>query len=256
LLKQISAIGVIGLMFMPSSVSAGTVGSETTAGYSLAGGSIMAIGCAAVRALTMDEDIEEEGYDRRGWYVGAGGTYARQSFEDEVGESFINAFDQPNSPNLNKRASFDPAKDEIGVNFTAGFRCHPRMATEIEYERMLGYFEGPALRRQAFVNDRADTEVQLATFNSKGYLLTGRVQPFGLFGVGFMRTEFKQRNRSNGKRFYHEKEAVFTLRMGGGVDFYATEHVVLTVGADYIRGFGALDGATMMMYSLGMQYRF
>ena len=78
----------------------------------------------------------------------------------------------------------------------------------------------------------------------------------GLFGAGFLRFEFKQRNRSTHVRWYRDSQASFALRLGGGVDLYATEHIVFNVGADFIRPYGELRDSELMMYSLGIQYRF
>ena len=255
MLKQISAIGVIGLLFVPSSVSANNLEGETAGFYSLAAVAVMAPFCAVLRALTMDEDVEETGYDRRGWFLGVGGTYGRQK---NIEESLLGTFQ---SEKVGKRfpysnATMDPAKDELGINVRGGFRCHPRVSTELEYERMLGSFEGPALRRPSNVNDRGKIEVMLLTANAKGYLMTGRIQPYGLFGAGVLRFEFKQRNRVNARRFFRDSQAAFTLRLGGGVDLYATENIVLNVGADFIRPYGELRASELMMYNVGIQYRF
>jgi opacity protein-like surface antigen len=256
LLKQIFAIGVIGLMFMPAPAFASNIDGETAAGYGLGGALIMAVACTAVRAFTMDEDVEEEGYDRRGWYGALGGTYARQNFGNAFDKEYREKSKDDNTVSPDVAAFSGLSRWEPGFNIRAGYRCHPRMSTEIEFERLLGNFQGAAPRRPVRPMDLGKIEITLATVNTKVHLLTGRIQPFGLIGGGFMRAEAKVRDPVATRNIYRNVDTVFTLRLGGGADLYATDHIVLSVGADYIRPYGELKGAKMWMYNAGLQYRF
>jgi hypothetical protein len=46
------------------------------------------------------------------------------------------------------------------------------------------------------------------------------------------------------------------MRFGGGLDFYATEHVVLTLGIDYVLPFGDLEDLDYVSIGWGLRYRF
>ena len=129
------------------------------------------------------------------------------------------------------------------------------MSTELEFE--IVDFDGKAPRVLATPGDWAEWETMVVTVNTKAYATTGRVQPFGLFGAGFMRTELKHRRQITDIKIFDDTSAAFTLRLGGGVDFYITKHIVMSAGAHYILPFGGkLDKMDMLMYNMGLQYRF
>ena len=93
----------------------------------------------------------------------------------------------------------------------------------------------------------------VVTANVKGYFLTGRYQPFLLVGGGGMTAEAKVRalglsasERLNG----------FAMRFGGGIDLYATKHVVVSVGTDYVLPFGDLKDLDYISIGWGFEYRF
>ena len=66
----------------------------------------------------------------------------------------------------------------------------------------------------------------------KGYLLTGRYQPFVQIGAGFVAQEFLHVKNNGDKDVY--KKTNFALRAGGGLDFYATKNIVVNVNVDYL----------------------
>jgi len=46
------------------------------------------------------------------------------------------------------------------------------------------------------------------------------------------------------------------MRFGGGIDIYATKHVVVSLGIDYVLPFGKLDAMDYISVNWGIQYRF
>ena len=92
----------------------------------------------------------------------------------------------------------------------------------------------------------------------KGYFLTGRYQPFLLIGAGAMqaKTKLKQPSGLAFTGLGNESENAFALRFGGGIDLYATEHVVVSVDADYVLPFGDLDALDYVTIGWGIEYRF
>jgi len=164
---------------------------------------------------------------------GVGGSYAIEVFEDDVVADFQNSF---------------------GVNGRAGYRCHPRFSAEVEVEWLDGF--------ETVISDSKfgkifafDAEPLVVTVNTKGYLLTGRYQPFVLLGMGAMMADLGVRNLVAGLSG-SVSETGFAMRLGGGIDFYATKHVVVSVEADYVLPFDDLEGLDYISIGLGLQYRF
>jgi hypothetical protein len=46
------------------------------------------------------------------------------------------------------------------------------------------------------------------------------------------------------------------MRFGGGIDLYATKHVVVSAEVDYVLPFGDLENLDYLSFGLGLQYRF
>ena len=104
---------------------------------------------------------------------------------------------------------------------------------------------------------RAKVDPLVMTVNAKGHLLTGRTQPFLLAGIGFMniQTESYQLPGSTMSSASGNKTD-YAMRFGGGVDFYATKHIVASLEGSYVLPTGRLQGWDYYTFGLGMQYRF
>ena len=200
-------------------------------------GVLMGAACIVAAAPGAEPDTVEDGYARRGWLVGAGGSYAMETFEDDMESEFQSALGPTVSVSVD---------DSFGVNGRAGYRCHPRFSAEVEVEWLDGF--------EADVSDppssaTIDAEPWVVTANTKGYLLTGRYQPFVLLGAGVMTAEFTV---GSGR----VRETDFAMRFGGGIDLYATKHVVVSAEVDYVLPFGDLEDLDYLSFGLGFQYRF
>jgi len=160
-------------------------------------------------------------FARNGVYLGVAGTYA---FEN---------FDTPGSLD---------ADDTLGLNARLGYRLHPYVSAELEFEWLEGFDLNVA---------GAEVEAWALTANAKGHLMTGRIQPFLLVGLGIMQAEI-----DGAGVFGDPKQEGFAARFGGGVDVYATENFVVSVGADYVLPTGDLDGLDYVALQWGFQYRF
>jgi len=124
---------------------------------------------------------QESQYARTGPYVGTGLALGFDNF-DGVG-------------NLDLSTG-------IGFDIWGGFRIIPTLAVEAQIEYIDRINIGPA-----------ELDVFTFTANVKGYLLTGRVQPFLLAGIGASVWDANVVSSASG----------FSARFGGGVDFYLTE---------------------------------
>ena len=127
-----------------------------------------------------------------------------------------------------------------------GYRLHPNFAieTQIEY----GGFEAELA---GFI----DIDIDLVTFttNAKAYVLTDRIQPFVLVGVGAMVVELEANAFGSS---ISDSESDFVARFGGGVDFWLTESISLGLASSYVFTTGDIDGFDYVSLGAALQYRF
>jgi len=171
----------------------------------------------------------------------------------------------PGDPGLYTFSLDDVDSDSFGGTGRVGYRCHPYISAELQFEA-LDKFEGTIMETDTPFNDSPrnfDLELEslVLTTNAKGYLLTGRYQPFVLLGVGFMRMESKTRDFSGGTipgfaAQQSERTAEFAARYGAGLDFYLTDNVVVSAEGSYLMPTGKLDGLDYYQFSVGLLYRF
>ncbi|MCA9473209.1 MAG: porin family protein [Nitrospira sp.] len=173
-------------------------------------------------ALAMAQGNEEHSeFARNGFYIGGGGMYALEEFNDTGVLSF---------------------KDSEGFNFRLGYRFHPHFAIEAEGERVIGFD-----LKQATL----DIETWTATLNAKVFALTGRIQPFGLVGIGAMTaTADSSLLRSN------ITETGIAARFGGGADFYLTPNWLINAEITYVAPGGDVDDLDYVALGGGIQFRF
>ncbi len=174
-------------------------------------------------------------YARPGFYLGVGalgGTYLEA--EDEIEDAL--------APFV---ASVD-VETVVGLEAYAGYRLHPNFAIEAEFEWLPD--------ADIDVNDvsLAELDVWTLTANAKLFPLTGRIQPFVLAGAGVIDAELED-TVGLGLR---EEETGFVARFGGGLDLYATERFLFSLGADYLLPSGDLDGLDHVTFGGDLQFRF
>jgi opacity protein-like surface antigen len=255
LLKQLTVIGLTGLALVAAPASADQASSVAGAvGMAVAS----ALACAA-GAISLDEEDPNDGYDRRGFFVNLGASSAIEQFDDEHAEP--NRLDKLfNRFNKTKHEYVGWDSDSAAINAALGYRCHPRFSVEGEVNYVDG-FKGDINRLFGNVH-RATVDFQpiVVTTNLKGYLLTGRFQPWVQGGLGFMYARFKQIvhpkpvDQPELVTKSHDEKTRLALRAGGGLDFYATKNIVLQVKADYIH----IPTLALHFLSIGggVEYRF
>ncbi len=215
----------------------------TTFGRALA---CAAAGIAALAAGAGPAHAEfpEPDYARSGWYLGLGGIYAIEDISMDTTQLGT----VPPEP-----AATDPKFDNSGgVDFRAGYRVCPRVAVEFDYQWQAGFdSSNPAVVVPG--SDGIEIDTHLLSLNAKVFAATGRWQPYGLLGASLL---------------IFNKEIVdltpkpwdidygFAPRFGLGLDFYASEHWVLTLEGTYIVPVGVVDGANMGTVGASFQYRF
>jgi opacity protein-like surface antigen len=235
-------------------------------------GAISSVLCVLTGVYVLDdEESSNEGFDRTGFFIGAGATFAGENFSDrpvnDIADIFSNqpGNDVPPVPGPETKASAD---DSWSINGHGGYRCHPRYSIAFSLE----YFGGFDTQWTGVLGTGSDDiDIFAATVDIKGYLLTGRYQPYLLLGGGTMNIQTKVTNPTGiGKgpvpgggrgpiitpivqsRDYTD----FVFRFGGGIDLYATEHVVVNIGANYLLPLGEVSGVDLFSVGGGIEYRF
>jgi hypothetical protein len=181
-------------------------------------------------------------YARDGFYIGASiAGVGYQGISNEV-RRFVAG------PTGSVRAN---SKAAAGANFRVGYRMHPRVASEVHFE----WLTPAGISLSGDVDDPRAFEVQswVVSANLKGYVLTGgSVQPFLLVGAGMMSAELDDK----GNYGFAVDDFSFVGRMGGGLEYYFTPHLVGTVDLTYVLPVGDLDTFHFISGGLGLQYRF
>jgi opacity protein-like surface antigen len=210
-MNKILALGALALALSATSARAGAYG-ETEQTEEAP---------AAASAEMKVEETEEE-FGRTGPYIGVGGLYAFELF-DQHGGSGANV------------------ANSGGFHVRAGWRFHPNVAVEALYEWFHefdvdpdGHYDGWAL-----------------TLNGKVFALFGRFQPYALIGAGYMDIA---RHSLAGSTAQSGDD--FTLRFGGGLETAITEHISIGPEVAYLCPFANADDVDMVTLALGLRYTF
>jgi opacity protein-like surface antigen len=173
----------------------------------------------------------EPDYGRPGFYLGAAFALGFENFD--TGSSDV---------------TFETA---MGVDAWVGYRIIPNLAVELELEYLGGF--SPA----EIGGDMAHLDIFDLTTNVKGYVLTGRFQPFALIGIGMMDVSFTE--AASG---WDSHSQAFVGRFGIGMDFYVTENFSVGARGSYVLVSSAANGRIStenldhMDLTIGAQFRF
>jgi opacity protein-like surface antigen len=202
-------------------------------------------------------------YARNGFYLGVTAVAGINLFEDQLEKDLTNELSDPTRVVSDLDAEKTLGTEAIvGLNGRFGYRFHPNLSAEAQIEILTGVHangtDGKASTTANFRFAKYSVRPTVYTTNVKGYLplLNGRLQPFALVGVGTMRTKtkvsdlkglnFSETYRLNG----------FATRFGGGLDFYATESLIVSLGLDYVLPFGDVKGYDYFSGNAGILVRF
>ncbi|HIF91700.1 MAG: porin family protein [Myxococcales bacterium] len=175
-------------------------------------------------------------YSRPGPYVGLGVAVAVFTEAEDAAERELRALGYVAD------VSYDTG---VGLDLVAGYRFHPHMAAQLHLQYLpdVGISEdGVEVLNPDFLTFTADL---------KGYLLTGRVQPYALAGLGIMHLD-----SPDTPFFFPFDFTNFAARLGCGVDYYLTENFVLNAEIGGVIPTGTLEDHEQFTFSAGLQYRF
>ncbi len=170
-------------------------------------------------------------HSRSGVYGGIGGLYAIEAFDNTGPLKF---------------------KSAPGFNFRLGYRFHPHIAVEVMGERV-DAFDLDLAGSGISGSGEAEINTWAGTLNGKFFALTGRVQPYGLLGIGVMQAELKATGPGGSVEL---DETDLAFRYGAGIDSYITEHWVFNLEASYVQPTEDVDNLNYYSLGGGIQYRF
>lgn len=175
-------------------------------------------GPAAAPAPPAVVETVETDYAATGPYLGVGGLYAIEFFSDG-----------------NARTD-----NSAGFHVRAGYRFMPNMSVELLYQYL-----------NKFDVDPGHIDGWSLTANAKAYVLTGRIQPYALVGVGYINT--------GGSAGNHPAAASTgdgtLMRFGIGMDVCLGEHWAIGPELAYDLPFGSAEDLDYMDVSIGVRYK-
>jgi len=259
-----AVIVVVGLFLLSSSAThAGSTDGPVAIGTTVAIGAVASIACWAIQSdswsppkenekTEVSTDPAETGstatFARTGWFAGLQGIYAIGDYA-EAEESALQEALAPFAIRV------DPGDHGWGVGGNAGNRCHERFATEAEVQWMTGFTGDVYAEGQGRIS-RFYLDVLTGTVNFKGYLLTGRFQPYGLIGIGAMTVDSRIEDTVGNAPEKNTSNTMFAARFGGGIDVYVTRHIVAKAGVDYLMPISGIKNFKALIVDAGLEYRF
>ncbi len=175
------------------------------------------------------QEADVSPFAREGVYVAAGPSYG--FLDDKVDGEF---------------------EDSEGFNGRIGYRAHPKIAVEGEFEFI------NSLDRSANTRRNKAENLWVATVNAKIFMLTHRVQPYLLVGLGF--SLFDEIDHDDGDPDDgdpdEEERNDFEARVGVGTDVYLTSFLYGYIEGSYAITTGELQEFAYLSWTTGVGIRF
>ena len=185
--------------------------------------------CLAFASQATAQRIEWDDSDDPlvGIYIGLGGLFALENFDRDAaiaGDTLKIGADNAG-----------------GFELRGGYRVHPNFAGELLFQ----YYANFSVKDRNLSGENDSFNGWSLTANVKGYPILGRIQPYALAGVGAL--------------VFNEKRGEdlgFVARVGGGIDVYILESVVVDLEIVYVLPAGSLDDYQFTTFAAGIQYRY
>jgi hypothetical protein len=180
----------------------------------------------------------ESDYTRNGLYVSFGGSAAFPTvLQNELNDQLVGSTDIDTG---------------LGVEARMGYRFHPRLAAEVQYD----YIREIDVRANfRGINSRvqANIPMHIVTANAKAFVLgTGQGQAYLLGGIGIMSAETKDVAVFDPDI----DDTTFTGRVGVGVDVYPSENFSFYGEVGYVIPTDALQDLQHVSVSVGVTVHF
>lgn len=213
-----------------------------------------------------DEAVDEDPFDRPGFYAGISGVYTYNFFDQEI-EDFL-------EDELGEQGSVD-IEDSGGLGARVGYRAASWFAAEVQYEWIETYdvdVSGDLGPGGSNIAGRLyDIEGHTLTLNTKWIVPFWRIQPYLLIGAGYSFYDVGRgplaaplEAADDDIEIEGGKQGAFAGRAGLGLDLYLTQHIVVMTEATAMvttedfdtPSEGAIDDLYYLSFSAGLQYRF
>ena len=206
-------------------------------------------------------------FDRRGFYMGAGGTYQYNVLNSQI-EDVLQ--DEVDDSLLGANARFD-LEDSGGIHAIVGYRAMSWFAIELQYEWIDEYeIKGSTDVPVPVSGNLYGIEGHTLTVNTKWIVPTWRIQPYFLLGGGVAISDVSNGNLTDalaalgatGGEIDEGQHATPAGRAGLGLDLYVTRHIVLNLQGSILvttlkePDIDDVDDLNYMGFSAGLQYRF
>lgn len=162
-------------------------------------------------------------YSRSGGYVGGSLSFAGEEFGDV----------DPTTGN--------DSDDAIGFSVRTGYRILPWGGIEFAYEQFDEFDVGSA-----------EVDMQSLMLQGKVYPFTGRLQPYALGGIGYVRSDVD----FDAPTVRDFDTSDFSWRLGGGLDLYLIDMLPLFAEVAYTWPTDDLDDLEFWTASVGAYFRF
>ena len=199
------------------------------------------------------EEAEDEGEDESAWEPTHRGVYlvAHASYAFPTEPSGIED-DAQHAAGFGALPLNSHVEDSWGFGVRLGYRVIDRLALEGHFE-----FLNDISIEQHLQTDGSDNSTiarfLTATGNAKGYLLTGRIQPYVLAGIGYGYSDVDPQGGNGGT---DDRSSGFVARFGAGTDFYVSETVGLMGEVGYVLPTGDISDFDYVVISAGALLRF
>lgn len=210
----------------------------------------------------------DDDYSRPGPYLSAGFSWGKEAMDVDAIRDDVTAVRRAeqfaasdtcssSSPvfDCNQNARFD-RQDSPGADVRVGYRINKIFAAELNFEYFDNYeiaLHGADLRRlspftSVRLGEQDIAEIRVYNFfaNMRAYAWTGVLQPYGLLGIGAVYADAKTKVAQTKvevseadpdvQLFFkgNEDDVAFAGRLGGGLDYYFTNNVVLNFDVGWI----------------------
>ena len=201
-------------------------------------GMVMVACLLAAPAHAEDEDEDELVFAQSGLYLSAAANFMiptkKSDIEDEAEKSL--------GGGANISADADNA---WGANGRIGYRLNPQLAVELQAE-FVSNIEVD-MKVSGVETSTEDIGFFALTTNAKYFLLTGRIQPYVVAGLGWGRSRVKPANGGS-----TERNDGWVARGGVGVALYGTRDVALTLETSYVHpASGRIEDLDYLSFNAG-----
>ena len=192
---------------------------------------------------------EEPDYARVGPYLGIGGVYAVEFFNENNAEHAVGSVLESDSV----EADID---NSSGFHVLAGYRVHPNIAVEARYEHLFQFNVDGVDNYDWDHQAHGRVSAWNATANVKAFFLTGRWQPYAVLGLGYLEGDGFVRDKPHPEYHGSQTDGDFMMRFGLGMDACITEHIAIGPEIAYVLPFGDVEDFDFMTISAGLRYKF